>query len=321
MDVVVDDADRDQPELGVVAGASRPPGRRPRRSRGSGCAGAAPGRGAGWRERTVRAIAGRRRRSPPTVRKVSVTPDRDRQQRGDPEQWPGDQQHGDEAARDLGDGGGPGGELVAAVEADAESGQRPEQAWRRRRSRAPPASRPEDRDGERARRRKRRASRRRRASGQHGAAAARPWPVEPDRSLLGIFGARPGLLTGYGRGLHGCSWRSCFSGRMRGSNCRSRGRQVPQGWGRLCVPPDHSHVLRFSPQPSTRRHCRCFAHNRQSNLQTAKVPIRTDRYLTRERPYAVACRKLRRTGIVATRAVSAPRRRRARAAATPPPAR
>ena len=64
---------------------------------------------------------------PATVRKVRATTWREAEDRGDAEQRPGDQQHGDEAARDLGDGGGPGRELVAAVEADAEGGERPEQ--------------------------------------------------------------------------------------------------------------------------------------------------------------------------------------------------
>ena len=125
VDVVVDDADRDEAELVVVAEASRRPGRRPRRSRGSGCAGADPGRGAGRRGRR-RGRCAVKAAMPATVRKVSaidlVKPER----RGDSEQRPGDEQDGDEAARDLGDGRGPGGELVAAVEADAESGERPE---------------------------------------------------------------------------------------------------------------------------------------------------------------------------------------------------
>ncbi len=50
----------------------------------------------------------------------------DTQRHGGPEQGPGDEEDGDEAPRDLGDGGGPGGELVAAIEADAEGGEGPE---------------------------------------------------------------------------------------------------------------------------------------------------------------------------------------------------
>ena len=50
----------------------------------------------------------------------------DRGRGGEAEQRPGDQQDGDEAARHLGNRRGPDRQLVAAVEADAEGGERPE---------------------------------------------------------------------------------------------------------------------------------------------------------------------------------------------------
>ena len=140
--------------------------------------------------------------SPATVTKVSGTICAEAQGGGDPEEGPGDQQHRDESARNLAHGRGPGRELVAAVQPDAEGREGPEQCGadyvgKRRQRRLI-----DDHDRERRRRR----SGERVAEVEHPGENRAPLPRSEGRTADGggldhVHG-RCGLGVGCGRTLH-----------------------------------------------------------------------------------------------------------------------
>jgi hypothetical protein len=125
VDLVVDDPDRDQAELGVVADLLDH----------------LSGDLAGAEDQRALAQVGDAVEAGTGERPGQAAEDEEREDRGegDADRWiepdqvcspvgrPGHQHRGDEVTGELGDGRGPAGQLFAAVQADAEGGERPKQ--------------------------------------------------------------------------------------------------------------------------------------------------------------------------------------------------